>query len=94
MDFLMVTRCLCLAAWVTVLIYTAPAAWAIAVGRAMYGDPSRLVCFGFSVLTIAFCLRWFLAPGSDGLFSALYIFGAILAILTIISAKSYGRDRP
>lgn len=94
MDIVTVTRWLCLLAWVAVLIYTSPAVWSLAFGKQRYNDPARLVAWGFSLLVIAFCARWFLAPESDGLFAALYMFGAVWAIFTMLAAKSYGRDRP
>lgn len=94
MDIVTVSRSLCLVAWVAVLIYTTPAVWTIAFGKPLYGDPARLVCWGFSLLTILFCARWFLAPENEGVFAALYVFGAVLAVLTILAAKSYGRERP
>lgn len=92
MDLVTLTRILCLIGWGAVLLYCTPAVLSLLFGESRYGDPARLVCWFFSLLTISFCARWFIAPDSADLFAALYVFGTVLALFTILAAKSYGRD--
>lgn len=77
--------------WIVVLIYMAPAVASIFRGSSRTGDPARLACFGFALTSILFSARWLVAPADTEIWAALYVMSTVVAIYTLIAARSYGR---
>lgn len=89
---ILVLYILVLAAWAAVVAYMVPAVWAIYRQTARYGDSSRLVCFAWGLLNLGFLSRRIIMDrDGDPAIVALLIASFCVAVLTIGTARRYGR---
>ena len=89
---ILVLYALVLAAWISVIIYMAPAVWAIYRRIPRYGDNARLVCLAWGVTTVGFMSRRIVMErDADPALIALIIMSIAVACLTIGTARRYGR---
>lgn len=65
--------------------------WSIVRGRARDGGPYWLVLFGYALIAISFSARWLVSASIMQAYVVLYLLSATVAVLTIKSARSYGR---
>lgn len=77
--------------WFVVAVYMAPAVLSIFRGKPRTGDPARLACFSYGIVSAGFSLRWLVAPDSTEIWAALYAMSALVAVYTLHAARSYGR---
>lgn len=88
---MLILRLITIVVWLAVAAYMAPAVWSLVRGQSRSGDPARLVCFAYAALAILGTLRFLIAPNHDDLFGAVYGLSISTALLTLATAKSYGR---
>lgn len=88
MTLLRILNILC---WAAVLIYMTPGVFDILRGRPRTGDPARLVCFTYAVVSIAFAVRWLVLPNDHEVWALLYGLSSAAALYTLYAARSYGR---
>lgn len=84
---------LALSAWVVVVAYMAPAVWAIYLSRGRRGDPARLVCLLFALLSIAGLARRILLKDTawDTPLAVILLGHIGVAAVTVFTARVYGR---
>lgn len=84
---------LALASWVAVAAYMAPAAWSIYVKIGRRGDPARLVCLLFALLSVAGLGRRLILQDTDvgPALATLLVAHITVAAFTAYTARSYGR---
>lgn len=89
---ILVLYALVVAAWIAVIVFMAPAVWAIYRRTPRYGDNARLVCLAWGATNLGFMSRRIIMErDADPALIALLIMSIAVACLTIGTARRYGR---
>ncbi|WCT73918.1 hypothetical protein PQ455_01410 [Sphingomonas naphthae] len=91
MTLLEITRLLCLILWLPPLALLAASAWRTLAGRPRGNDSYLAALFFTALLIVGFVGRWYVAPGDEASWAALYALCGALAVYVLILIRQGSR---